>query len=307
MPLGPTNIEVAQKREMGMLTVIGSWTLVAFQRPAAHGLLEAVKTQQQQLLYLLSKHHLKSHQSRSPLSAMGKDEHSCDYSVLDTSATEYEMYFDESQDSQEGLSRRPIFPPEVRSKGLRRVQITPYLLICISVGVLCLISTMVFYSYSLTATITPPALTVSVTTTVSATNTVSTTITTTTTATLAPVQTVIPVGSVVPVAAVKQQQVDLAEINTSTKKPSLVKKVTGLYGRGTWSTPNSESESEAYLSRAMAIHDNQARLHNHQQHVSTTQLFGNVLEDAYSKIGNLMQQNLVEMSKSVESRAKWLL
>lgn len=107
-----------------------------------------------------------------------------------------------------------------------------------------------------------------------------------------------------------RNSVPVAVGSTSTSilsSNSTIKKVSAIYGRGTWTSPKSQNESLSYLARAIESHKNQANLNHHEQVVYTTQLFGGILEDAYSKIGILMHQNFIEMNKPVEDRAKWLL
>lgn len=90
---------------------------------------------------------------------------------------------------------------------------------------------------------------------------------------------------------------------------SVVKKVTGLYGSGSWVDTTKESTSsthQRYL-KSIALHKKHAEMHGHEQIISHKQLFGKVVDNAYTKIGNLMEQNFIEMNKQSEQAAKWLL
>jgi hypothetical protein len=106
---------------------------------------------------------------------------------------------------------------------------------------------------------------------------------------------------------------------TSTKATPtqyFITKVTGLYGSGAWreaEVPEIAAKIPAEdrhknLQRAIALHKAHALLHGHKQVVQSTQLFGTRINNAYTKIGNLLEQNLIEMSlASKGGGAKWLL
>lgn len=93
-----------------------------------------------------------------------------------------------------------------------------------------------------------------------------------------------------------------------------ITKVTGLYGTGAWregEAPEIAAKVPSYerhnnLLRAISLHKKQAELHGHKQVVQTVQLFGGRINNAYTKIGNLLEQNLIEMSLGSKG-SKWLL
>lgn len=106
----------------------------------------------------------------------------------------------------------------------------------------------------------------------------------------------------------------LQELIHDPTRSSIVK-VTGLYGKGAWiesevpdiATKLSSKKRQDNLERAVSIHKNHAKLHGHGQIVQKVQLFGKNINNAYTKIGNLLEQNLLEMSLGPELGAKWLL
>lgn len=86
---------------------------------------------------------------------------------------------------------------------------------------------------------------------------------------------------------------------------SYVTKVTGLYGKGSWlRSLHSRDMVHVNYNRALQLHQKHAELHKHKQVIASTQLFGGRINNAYTKIGNLMEQNFVAMSSN---ESKWLL
>jgi hypothetical protein len=102
---------------------------------------------------------------------------------------------------------------------------------------------------------------------------------------------------------------------TTTRSSNSITKVTGLYGSGAWresevpdiaaKVPSKTRHSN--LQRAVALHQAHAKMYGHKQVVQSAQLFGGRINNAYTKIGNLLEQNLIEMSMGPGKGAKWLL
>lgn len=95
---------------------------------------------------------------------------------------------------------------------------------------------------------------------------------------------------------------------TRDSSKSVVKKVTGYYGSGSWlDSSKTNSATQTWYLKSIALHKKHAAMHGHEQIISRKQLFGKMVDNAYTKIGNLMAQNFIEMNKRPEDAAKWLL
>jgi hypothetical protein len=89
---------------------------------------------------------------------------------------------------------------------------------------------------------------------------------------------------------------------------SCVKKVTGVYGDGVWLESSvAHNVTRSRLDKALIIHQEHAKKQGHEQVILRKNLFGERVNNAYTKIGNLLQHNLVEMTKEEGTGAKWLL
>ena len=90
-------------------------------------------------------------------------------------------------------------------------------------------------------------------------------------------------------------------------KPGGILKVSAYYGDGSWLHAGGSADvKKARYRKSLAQHKRHAQIHGHEQYISQHQYFDKEANNAYSKIANLLQRNLVEMDKG-DKGAKWLL